>query len=298
MQQLFRHLMLATAVLAVTGTSPALAGLSVDETRAVNKDATIRIENLAGTITVTGWDRSEVQITGTLDDQAEKLEITGGGDRLDIEVRYPRSVKTHDGSTLDIRVPAGCRVKTSTVSADVAVDKVAGSVEIETVSGEVNVRGNPAGLDVEAVSGGIDVAVATAKATLACVSGDINVGGIRGELECSTVSGSIEIDAGKQLQALECETVSGDLTVTGELPRDADWNLSAHSGDVTLVLAGKVDAEFRIETFSGEIHDAFGHTAVRSSQFTPGHELEFSEGEGNAAVEINAFSGDVQIRKN
>ena len=87
MQQLFRHLMLATAVLAVTGTSPALAGLSVDETRAVNKDATIRIENLAGTITVTGWDRSEVQITGTLDDQAEKLEITGGGDRLDIEVR-------------------------------------------------------------------------------------------------------------------------------------------------------------------------------------------------------------------
>jgi DUF4097 and DUF4098 domain-containing protein YvlB len=293
-----RYTGLALLALALVWVLPAVAGSPIDETRQVDKDATISIENLAGEVIVKGWNRSEVQITGTLDDKAEELKITGGGDRLDIEVKYPDRVKNIDeGTRLEVMIPSGCDLEISVVSADIQVDAVRGDVEIESVSGEVMLRGEPADLEVETVSGNLDIDVVTDTADVACVSGDIEIKGVRKELECAVVSGNITVDAGKQMEALECETVSGDVTVRGTLPRKAEWSLAAHSGDILLELSGEVDAEFSIESFSGEIHDAFGHQAHRTSKYAPGSELEFTEGDGSATVEIEVFSGDVKIKQ-
>ncbi len=277
---------------------PALAQQAIDETRSVDKDATITIEVLAGRVAVETWNKGEVHITGTLDPKAEELRIEGGGGRLQIEVEYPDRIRDIDeGSDLRIRVPEEADVEISTVSADVTVDDVRGDVDIETVSGEVGVRGEPAELEVESVSGVLDIDVKTDTASLTCVSGDLKVRGVRRDLECAVVSGSIEVDAGKDMMSLECETVSGDITVTGELPGRADWSLSAHSGDITVLLSGDVDAEFEIETFSGEINDVFGHQARRTSKYAPGSELEATVGDGSATVDIEAFSGEVTVRK-
>jgi DUF4097 and DUF4098 domain-containing protein YvlB len=277
---------------------PALAQQQIDESRKVDKDATITIEVLAGRVVVETWNKGEVQITGTLDPKARELKIEGGGNRLDIEVEYPERVRDIDeGSDLRIRVPEQADVEISTVSADVNVADVRGDVDIETVSGEVVVRGQPAELDVECVSGVLDIDVQTDTATLACVSGDLKVHGVRRELECSVVSGTIAVDAGKDMTSLECEAVSGDITLSGELPGKADWNLSAHSGNITVLLSGDVNAEFEVETFSGEINDIFGHQARRTSKYTPGSELEATVGDGSATVDIEAFSGEVTVRK-
>ena len=291
-----RIFMILSLALILAGT--ALAQQRIDESREVDKDATISIENLAGKVTVTGWSKHEVRITGTLDEKAEELRISGSGDHLEIEVRYPDRVKNIDeGSVLEVMVPHGSDVEVSCVSADISVAEVRGELDIETVSGEVTLRGEPAAIEVETVSGSLDVDVSTDTAALACISGDIVIKGVRRELECSVISGSIEVDAGKDLESLDCETISGDVAVTGHLPRGAEWSLSAHSGDITLDILGKVNARFQIETFSGKIHDIFGHRASRESKYAPGEELNFSEGDGSASVEIEAFSGDVRVRR-
>jgi DUF4097 and DUF4098 domain-containing protein YvlB len=291
-----RHtITLLALLLAVAVGAPAQQ--AIDETRTVDRDAVITIENIAGDITVTGWDKNEVHITGTLEEKADELRITGGGDRLHIEVEYPDNVKEFDGSPLDIMVPMGVDVEVNSVSSDIAVDKVRGDVELATVSGTITIRGEPAEVEAETVSGDLDVRVETDAASLACVSGDIEVSGVRRELECAVVSGDITVDAGRTLETLECETVSGGITVGGEIAEDAEWSLAAHSGDIVLNLTGNVNARFEIETFSGKIHDAFGHQAQRTSKYAPGSELEFTEGDGSAKVEIEAFSGDVKVRQ-
>ena len=289
-----RTLMVLSLALILSGS--VLAQQRIDESREVDKNATISIENIAGEVTVTGWNKHEVRITGTLDEKAEELEISGGGDHLDIEVKYPDRVKDIDeGSVLEIMVPFDCDIEVSCVAADISVSEVRGELDIETVSGEVTLRGKPSEVAVETISGSLDVDVTTDTASLSCISGDIDIKGVRRELECSVISGSIEVDAGKDMESLECETISGDVTVTGQLPRGAEWSLGAHSGDITLNLLGKVNATFQIETFSGEIHDVFGHKARRESKYAPGEELEFTEGDGSASVEIEAFSGDVRV---
>jgi DUF4097 and DUF4098 domain-containing protein YvlB len=176
-------------------------------------------------------------------------------------------------------------------------DRVRGELDIETVSGDITLRGEPREVEVETVSGNLDLDATTEVAKLACVSGDITVKGVRRELECAVVSGDIRVMAGKEMSSLECETVSGDVTVEGELPEGADWSLAAHSGDIVLDLRGEVNAEFEIESFSGEIHDVFGHSAERTSKYAPGSELSCEVGNGSAKVEIEAFSGDVRVRQ-
>jgi DUF4097 and DUF4098 domain-containing protein YvlB len=276
---------------------PALADQSIDETRKADKDAVISIDNLAGSVTVTGWNRQEVKITGTLDDKAEELKISGDSKQLSIEVRYPDRVRNiNEGSRLTIQVPAGCQLEIRTVSAEVTTDKTEGALEVKTVSGKVTLRGKPASVRAETVSGLIDVDVQTDRANLANVSGTIKVAGVRGDLSCRSVSGKIQVDAGKDLKTLGCDVVSGDITVTGQLARKAEWDLSAHSGNVNVELAGKVDARFRLKTFSGDIDDVMGHQAERTSKYAPGKELSFTEGGGDALVKVDVFSGRIRVK--
>ena len=54
----------------------AWADESVDRTIPASAAARIEIENVAGSIEVTGWDRNEVHIVGTLGDDVEGLDIT------------------------------------------------------------------------------------------------------------------------------------------------------------------------------------------------------------------------------
>jgi DUF4097 and DUF4098 domain-containing protein YvlB len=272
---------------------------TINETRAVEAKARISIENLAGLIDVSGWDRNEVQITGTLDEQAKKLEIEGSGNVLNIVVRYPQqhNLNIKEGTRLTIKVPRGCELDVESVSAEVKIAEVVGEISAESVSGNVTVRGAPAELNVDTVSGEIDVEVAGVRATLASVSGDILARGVGDKLEATTVSGEIEITAAGPLAELTTESVSGSMKIVASPTKDAQWDISAHSGDVDLTVPAGVNAGFSIGTFSGSIHDGFGHEAERTDEHAPGRELRFTQGSGGAEIEIESFSGDVVIRK-
>ena len=55
------------------------------------------------------------------------------------------------------------------------------------------------------------------------------------------------------------------------------------------------EEEFEVETFSGRIKNAFGPEAERTSEYAPGQELRFTTGGGDASVEVESFSGTVEI---
>jgi DUF4097 and DUF4098 domain-containing protein YvlB len=283
----------------LAGAGPA-ADRAVNETRAVDAKARISIENMAGLVDVAGWDRNEVQVTGTLDEKAEKLAIEGSGSSLSIEVRYPqrRNLNVKEGSRLTIKVPLGCELEVEGVSAEVIVDGVVGKVSAKSVSGDLLVRGAPADLDLETVSGGITGEVTGASASLATVSGDVVAHGVAGKLKVSTVSGEIEVRAAGPVTDLSSESVSGSMTIVATPAGKAQWDISAHSGDVDLTVPANVDARFTVGTFSGSIEDGFGHAAERTNKFAPGSELKFTQGAGGAEIDVESFSGDVVIHKN
>ena len=65
--------------------------------------------------------------------------------------------------------------------------------------------------------------------------------------------------------------------------------------DVRLDLAPPVGAEFEVTSFNGEIRNCFGPKPVRTSEYAPGTELRFKEGQGTARVRIKTLNGDIGI---
>lgn len=285
----------ALALLLVAGS--ALADQTFDEKRQVDHDADVVIENLAGTITVVGWDKNEVQVKGRLDKKAKELEIKGGGDELFIKVRYPRRVKGNiKGTNMEIRVPEGCSLTLEGVSSDVDVSKFHGDIAINTVSGEIRIEGETREIEVASVSGQVWIDSKTSSISASIVSGDIEILGDTKALEIELVSGQADVKV-RELDQFSFNAVSGELDLTAEPTKNASWDLDCHSGELKLYLPGSLDADFDIELFSGDVHNDFGPKAERTSKYGPGKELRFTAGNGSASIDISTFSADVKLVK-
>jgi DUF4097 and DUF4098 domain-containing protein YvlB len=269
----------------------------IDERRAAAPDVRVTVENLNGTVSVEGWDREEVEVTGDLDEDAEELEFEGSERRLRIEVHYPRhSRNIHADTELNIKVPTGASVRVEVINAPIDVAGVEGELELEAVNGDITVSGEPSSLRAETVNGDVEVVAQTQSAEVSTVGGRILLEGVSGEVAAATVGGSIRVRGG-EFNSAEFGSVSGDIEFLGDLNPNGRFDFESHNGDVVLELPADVSAEFDVNTFSGDIDNDFGPTGQRKSRHGPGRELYFSTGGGDARVDINTFSGDVRILK-
>jgi DUF4097 and DUF4098 domain-containing protein YvlB len=286
----------ALACLMSLATATLAEPTAVDETRKLKKDASLHVENIAGSIRIEAWNKAELQIDGELGEDVKKLEIRGGESKLYVEVRLPRDMKRkREGwANLTLKVPAGVRLKVDTVSADIDVSGVTGSIELASVSGDIGAEGGPAEAGIETVSGDQTLSLSCERLWAHSVSGRIVASGLKGEAEVETVSGQIRLEC-LGLKRLSVESVSGDARIKGELDEAPRLRLSNHSGDLTLRLPKGVDAEFAIATHSGDIDSELGPKARRSHRHGPGRELDFTEGKGRGRVIMETFSGDVEI---
>lgn len=283
-------------VVAVLAASLAIAQQSVNERRAADPAGVVEIENVAGSVRVIGWERAEVEVTGTLGRGTERLEFSGGPGRTLVKVVLPKNAKDVDGSDLTVKVPAGSRLEVDTVSADITTEQVAGVLDLETVSGTVRAGGKPTEVKVQSVSGDVEVPAVDGPVRAQSVSGRVTLLGARRNVEVSSVSGPIKVVAA-DVESGELETVSGTITFEGDVSGAGRLEVETVSGEVELSLSASVAADFRVTSFSGAITNELGPAARRTSEHGPGWELEFSNGGGGARIEVTSLSGQVTLRK-
>jgi len=291
-------LALFAALLVMALAAPVVAAdREVKESGPASAEGMVLIENVSGSVVVVGWDKDEVSVEGTLSGDIKELEFQTGKKKTRIEVVWPKKQKNVKGeANLVIKVPAGCQLEVECISAYIEVSEVTGTVEASSISGDVTITGECEELEAESISGNIFIKGGTSEIEISSISGKVKATGLVSEVDAQTVSGSIDLDFDKYLN-LNVESVAGDATVKGDLDGKGSFSLDLHSGDLTLTVPGGVSADFEIETFSGEIDNAFGQKSRKTSKYAPGRELEFTTGGGDARVRINTFSGDVVIRK-
>jgi DUF4097 and DUF4098 domain-containing protein YvlB len=272
------RLTVGAALAACLWAPAALAQQKVDERRPAAADAAVSVSNVAGSVTVTGWDRAEVAVTGTLEDGVERLEVTGGPQRIRIEVKLKQHQHDHGDATLEVKVPKGGSVDVDTVSADISAGGLRGALHAQSVSGKVVVNGSNAPIEAQSVSG------------------DIEVTGAEGRLKATTVSGNV-VTRGGTLSDVDLESVSGNLHCEASLAAKGTLDAKTVSGDVTISLPASLGADVSLNTFSGSLESAFDLGNVETSRFVPSKSVRRTIGDGGARLRVETLSGSIKLIK-
>ncbi|MDR6696451.1 DUF4097 domain-containing protein [Stenotrophomonas sp. 1337] len=272
----------------------ALADTRVDERHNVAAGGRIELSNVAGKVTVRGWDRNDVQLTGTLSDGLQ-LRQEKSANRVRWEIEYPRR-GNNGGATLTLNVPRSVELLLSTVSADQDISGVdVRRLQADTVSGNLAAAGRSGDSVLNTVSGNVTARLQTPRLDVNTVSGRIEAGGgVSGEVGAQTVSGRVGVDAGR-IQRLVVETVSGgiDLSATALAP-GGRINVESVSASVSLRLPRTVSAQLSVNSFSGSINSDAGK--VERPRYGPGSSLDARLGSGDGDIRVQSHSGSVQVR--
>jgi DUF4097 and DUF4098 domain-containing protein YvlB len=268
----------------------------VDRRLDASADGKVHISNISGSVIVDGWNRDEVHVKGELGRNVEELIFERDGDRVTIKVKVPKKGGRGIESDLRVSVPRGSSLDVGTVSADISVTAVQGDQKLEAVSGDIkteafesDIRGGTVSGDVMIKGSGKDT---DTRGTT--VSGDVRLEGLSGDVTAESVSGDVSIDGGSFDRA-QFNTVNGDLDFNAELRADGKLTAETVNGDVDVQFAGAISGRFDIDTFNGGIENCFGPSPQRTSKYTPGMELNFQEGDGDARVQISTLNGDIGI---
>lgn len=282
------------AFAALLALSAAHADEQIERRLAADPAGEVSVLNVSGEVTVTGWDRNEVEVTGTLGRGVDHLEFTSEGKRTVVRVVPPDGGGHSGSSRLQIHVPQGSSLSTNTVSADQTVANVRGVQRLQAVSGDVRTEAWAEEVEIKTVSGDVRLEGhgKPALVTLTTVSGDATVTDVAGEVAANTVTGDLEFEV-RPLTRGRIRTTNGDLNLTTELAPDGRLDIETINGDMTIDFASGVSAQFDIETFNGDIDNCFGPEPVRTSKYAPGRELRFREGDADARVRIKSLNGGI-----
>ena len=273
-----------------------VAAEEVDRTLDAASDGHVKVSNISGSISVNGWSRNEVEVTGVLGRNVEELIFERDGDRITIKVKVPRNSGRGIESDLSIQVPENSSIDVGTVSADIEVEDVRGELKLNTVSGDIETEGGESDISAGSVSGDVEISGQRkdAETRANTVSGDVTLFRVSGTVAGESVSGDVIVDEGA-FDRVGLNTVNGEILFHAELRNGGKLKAETVNGSVDLEFTDGVSGRFDVDTFNGDIDNCFGPKPERTSKYTPGWEWSHEDSDGDARVTVSTLNGDVTI---
>ena len=225
----------------------------------------VSVSNIAGSITVTVWEKDQISVgyikTAPTEEELANLvvQLDRRGKSLTVKPVRQKTGRVMRGSvSFDIFVPEGVT--------DIQASSVSGSVQLRNMSDTVNQR-------LSSTSGRIETDMSS-------------------DLDVSSVSGSIVFSfAGKQLKA---KSVSGRVEgVVESIEDNGSIDLGSTSGSVVLRVPENLDATVNLHSVSGSVSSALPVSVTSAKR----NRLEGVIGEGRIPVDIGTVSGSIRLDK-
>ena len=259
----------------------------------------LTIQNVAGTISVTGGNGRDVVIVATkrgdpaARDQVE-VEIDERGSRIEIQTRSRRR-RGRVAVDFEIQVPRQIDVSAESVSGDIVLTGITGVVRAETVSGGLEASELAALAQITSISGDIVLTDVSSQALeIESVSGSLRATGVPvRRLDVSTVSGAVTLE-GVECADADLRSMSGTLRYEGALVADGRYELQSHSGEIALSVPEGSAFDLDASSLSGTIQSELPIT----TQGTGGRGRRTLRGRvaaGGARVDLMTYSGDISI---
>ena len=229
--------------------------------------------DLAGSIEFSGWDRPEIEVAGTADEDRGRGRSEEHR-RSHLHSRHSairRRLARASSTRLVIHVPAKSTVSATLVSGDLKLSGVLGDVKLQTING--NLSGDAGGnLRASTVSGSVRMTARGAQTIeVKTINGDIQLASGAGEIEVSTVSGNAKIELGTLARG-RFKSISGKLSASLSLAPGAQLEAESVSGTIAIRLSLHAGGGFRradlqrqhrelLRTEAGRVQPWFGITS-------------------------------------
>ena len=248
------------------------------------------LRDFSGAVQVEAWNRNELRAEA--DDEETLLFLfsrSGGRIELGVRDRKDRN-RTED---LRLLIPAWMDLEVSGRNVDVEVRGLGGEVLIRNLEGDIVLQELSGTIEVSTVEGSIEARGLRGTARLNTGDDDITVIESSAELELESVEGDIQLYR-STTRRIEARTTDGDVAFTGRLLPGGVYAFHSHGGELTLALEPPVNADVTALVYKGEFQSDF---PIRAQGYRSGEDLRFVIGEGGAQVLLNAFDGEVILRR-
>jgi DUF4097 and DUF4098 domain-containing protein YvlB len=116
-------------------------------------------------------------------------------------------------------------------------------------------------------------------------------------LNVDSVSGNVSLQD-VACDRVDAQSVSGDLDFSGPLAKGGRYELTSHSGQVRVAVAGGTGFELEATSFSGSVRSDIPLNAqANDSSRRRQRSLRGVYGDGSAVLDLTTFSGSIVITK-
>jgi len=263
----------------------------------------ISLENMNGSVEITGWEKDSVDIIGTKYAASESLlrslriDIVATGDSVAIRTIYPSGTHGNFGSKYIIRVPQKAvldRIISSNGS--VRVESVDGPARLRTSNGSVRISRMNGNAEVQTSNGSVDVNDQSGGITIRTSNGAVRVDNVHGAFEASTTNGSIHARLAdpEPQKPVKLESSNGSVELTMERIKDNDIHISTSNSSINLRLPSSVNGQLRAHTSNSSITSDFD-VSVRG-QISKSH-LDGAIGTGGPLFDLSTSNGQIKVQK-
>lgn len=285
---------LALCLLSMTlGTStPAQTQTRVERRVPLDRDGMVKAFVPAGTVTIVGWDRDSLVITGTVA-QGERFYFGGGraGVKFGVEPQSPNAESRP--AHLVIHLPRNSSLSMRGVSATIQATDASGS--FYSVGGDITIAGRVGEVDVEAMDGDISILAHARWAHARTTSGEVRLGGEIEDAAASSVTGRVFVST-TGLTSGQFGSVTGDIVFAAPLGAGGAFSFDDHSGAVELQLQPSAAGSFSLTTISGSIENDVAAARPAAGSGGRGQTLAFRLGTGGPHVTVRTFKGPIRLR--
>ena len=248
------------------------------------------IHGFSGDVTVEAHEGSSVRLISDRDDGVG-FSVTREGRRF---LARATGRKGREDGEITVSVPAWLAVEISGPDFDADVRGVIGGVKLLAGEGDLLIREVEGEIVARTLNGEITIRNARGRIEVFSGDDDVTLENVEGDVKVEAVDGDLDL-LGIRGGRVEANTVDGSITFIGSIASDGDCHLATHSGDVDVSLWEPVNADLLITAYEGEVSSDF---RMRVSRYGEGEQMRFTVGEGGARVVVEAFDGDVSIRRN
>lgn len=272
-------------------------------TETVKPGARLTLENMNGSVEITGTSGDRVEIAGTKFANspellnALKIDVVNTGSTVRIRTIPPSGHRGGMGAKYILRVPRNMELdRIMSSNGRITVDGVESAARLQTSNGSVHVMNTKGPVEVETSNGSVELTGNEGPVNVRTSNGKIRAEDVRGALTAVTSNGSVtaRVSDPEPGRPISVKTSNGAVNLTFESLRDNAVSATTSNSSITVRLPSKIGFDLKANTSNSSVSTDFD---VASRGSTSKNHVEGDVNGGGSPMVLTTSNGSIRLER-